>query len=191
MTKANYRPAEKSDCRTVAQLASISSDGVADYIWTQMAEPGQDILDVGEARYRREGVPMSFQNSTLVEVEGQIAGMLLAFPMHIEPDAEPETDPVLAPYSALEEDNSYYIMGVALFPQYRGSGIGSELMAMAESDARDKGFDKLSLVVFEQNSGAHALYLRLGYKERMRASVVPHPLIHFIGEAILMVKTLA
>jgi hypothetical protein len=43
--------------------------------------------------------------------------MLVAFPMAVDKNAEPEDDPVLASYSKLEEDNSYYICGVAIFPQ--------------------------------------------------------------------------
>jgi hypothetical protein len=31
------RPARKEDCAAIAALYSISSDGVADYIWTRLA----------------------------------------------------------------------------------------------------------------------------------------------------------
>jgi hypothetical protein len=43
-------------------------------------------------------------------------------------------------------------------------------------------------MVFEQNSGAKRLYDRGGYREVSRAPVNPHPLIHYTGDAILMVK---
>ncbi|MFQ5551552.1 MAG: GNAT family N-acetyltransferase, partial [Gemmatimonadales bacterium] len=101
---------------------------------------------------------------------------------------EEESNPVLAPYSKLEEDDSYYICGMALFPEHRGRGIGSRLLALAEEHARDKGFDKLSLLVFEQNTGAKRLYDRADYREVGRAPVYPHPLIHYTGDALLMVK---
>ncbi len=183
------RPATKTDCETIAALYSISSDGVADYIWQKLAEPGQDILAVGRARYEREGTAFSYQNCTVVETDGAVIGMLVAFPMHVDPAAE-EDDPVLAPYSRLEEDDSYYICGVALFEPYRGQGIGGELMRLAEAQARDRGFGKTSLIVFEQNAGAKRLYDRIGYTEVAREPVCPHPLIHFTGDAVLMVKRL-
>jgi len=184
------RPARKEDCRTIAALYSISSDGVADYIWTQLAEPGEDILAVGQRRYEREGTLFSYENCTIIEIDGRIAGMLVAFPMHVDPSGE-ETDPVLAPYSRLEEDNSYYICGMALFPEHRGGGIGTRLLALGEEDARASGLQKTSLIVFEQNAGAKRLYDRSGYKEVKREAVYPHPLIHHTGDAILMVKGLA
>lgn len=188
MQGTTFRPAAKADSRTIARLYSISSDGVADYIWTRLAEPGQDILDVGQARYEREGTPFSYRSCTIAEVEGEIAGMLVAFPMWVDANAPPEEDPVLAPYSRLEEDASYYVCGVALFPAFRGQGIGSRFMSLAEDAARDEDLAKLSLIVFEQNTGAKKLYDRLGYREVARAAVVPHPLIHYTGDALLMVK---
>jgi ribosomal protein S18 acetylase RimI-like enzyme len=186
----NFRPARKDDCATIAALYSISSDGVADYVWTKLAAPGEDILTVGRRRYEREDSAFSYRNCTIVETEENIIGMLVAFPMHVDPSHE-ERDPVLAPYSKLEEDNSYYICGMALFPQHRGRGIGTRLLALAEEHARDKGFRKLSLIVFEQNSGAKQLYERAGYGEAAREAVYPHPLIHYTGDAILMVKEIA
>jgi len=188
MNGVTFRAAAKTDSRTIARLYSISSDGVADYIWTRLAEPGQDILDVGQARYEREGTPFSYRSCTIAEVAGEIAGMLVAFPMWVDANAPPEEDPVLAPYSRLEEDASYYVCGVALFPAFRGQGIGSHFMSLAEDAAREEDLAKLSLIVFEQNTGAKELYDRLGYHEVARAAVVPHPLIHYTGDALLMVK---
>jgi ribosomal protein S18 acetylase RimI-like enzyme len=189
VSEITIRPARREDARTIAALYRISSDGVADYIWTLLAEPGEDLLEVGQRRYAREGTPFSYENCTIVETDGEIAGMLVAFPMHVDPD-EVETDPVLAPYSALEEDDSYYVCGVALFPPHRGLGLGTRLMALAEEQADARGLSKLSLIVFEANDGAKRLYERLGYRETARARIVPHPLIHYTGDALLMVKTL-
>lgn len=169
--KIQFQPAQKSDCRTIASLYSISSDGVADYIWKKLAQPGEDLLDVGQRRYERENSLFSYQNCTLATLGENIAGMLVAFPMFVDETAEPEEDPVLAPYSKLEENNSYYICGVAVFPEYRNRGIGTQLMKLAETHAVTKGLDKLSLIVFEQNVGAKRLYDRLGYREIAREPI--------------------
>lgn len=187
VNQERFRPARKEDCATIAALYSISSDGVADYIWTKLAEPGEDILTIGRRRYEREESAFSYRNCTVIENEGVVIGMLVAFPMHIDP-SEKESDPVLAPYSKLEEDDSYYICGMALFPEHRGRGLGTRFLALAEEHARDRGFRKISLIVFEQNFGAKRLYDRTGYREVGREAVYPHPLIHYRGDAILMVK---
>lgn len=190
MAEVIFRPARKDECRTIAELYAISSDGVAQYMWSTLAEPGEDLLDVGARRYAREGTPFSYENCTMAEVDGAVVGMLVAFPMRVDPDAEPSGDAVMAPYEKLEEDDSYYVCGIAFFDAHRGQGYGRKLMALAEEQARARGLPKLSLIVFEQNEGAARLYRRLGYREVMRAAIVPHPLIHFTGDAMLMVKAL-
>ena len=184
------RAAVKADCRRIAELYRISSDGVADYIWTRLAAPGEDLLEVGCRRYAREGTPFSYENCRLVEANGTVIGMLVAFPVTVEPGTV-ETDPVLVPYSLLEEDQSYYICGMAIEAGFRGRGIGTRLLADAERTSRALGLRKLSLIVFEQNAGAKRLYERWGFVERRRQPVVPHPLIHYTGDALLMVKALA
>lgn len=182
-----FRPARKEDCPAIAALYSISSDGVADYIWSRLAQPGEDPLAVGARRYAREDTAFSYLNCTVIEHDDRVIGMLVAFPMHVDP-AETESDPVLAPYSKLEVDDSYYICGMAIIPEYRGRGLGTRLLGLAEEQAGNKGFDKLSLIVFEQNTGARKLYYRHGYGEAGREAVFPHPLIHYTGDAVLMVK---
>ena len=187
--RLEFRPARKEDCRTIAMLFSLSSDGVSDYIWSQMTGEGGDIIDIGQKRYENEDSVFSYKSCMIAEVNGEIAGMLIAFPMFVDPEKNySDTDPVLVPYEKLEEDNSYYICGVALFERFRGKGIGTEFMNIAEEKAKESGFGKLSLIVFEQNEGAKTLYERLGYAEVAREPVVPHPLIHYTGDAILMVK---
>jgi ribosomal protein S18 acetylase RimI-like enzyme len=152
MQRAQYsiRPAHKSEARRIAELYKISSDGVADYIWTKLAQPGEDILDVGRRRYEREGTPFSYENCKMVDLQGSVVGMLVAFPMEVDEEYE-ETDPILVPYSVLEEDQSYYICGMAVDEEHRGRGIGAGLLDEAERTCRQLGFEKLSLIVFEQN----------------------------------------
>lgn len=174
----------------MAELYRISSGGVADYIWTKLAEPGEDIFDVGRRRYEREGIPFSYENCKVVESAGSVVGMLVAFPMMVDEEYE-EMDPILVPYSVLEEDQSYYVCGMAVGAEHRRRGIGTRLITEAEKTCRKLGFRKLSLIVFEQNSDARQLYGRSGYVEKRRYPVVPHPLIHYTGDALLMVKYLA
>ncbi len=183
------RDAIASDSRDIARLYQISSDGVADYIWSKLAEPGESPLEVGSRRYQRTSTEFSFENCTIVEENSETIAMLQAFPMIVDEDYV-ETDPVLKPYSELELDDSYYVSGVAVFESFRGRGIGARLMDLAEQHCAQLGLDSISLIVFEQNTGAKRLYDRLGYTESDRRQVVAHPLIHHTGDAILMSKSI-
>lgn len=185
-----FRAAKREDCRQIAELYRLSSDGVADYLWTKLAMPGEGILDVGERCYERKDSVYSYKNCSIVEVGGDVAGMMVAFPIASGDAGEVDNDPVLGPYRRLQEDNSYYICGVALFPEYQGKGLGHQFMALAKQQAMLRQLNKLSLVVFENNTNAMHIYKDLGYKEIKREKIVEHPMINHTGYAILMVKTL-
>lgn len=197
------RGARKDDSATIAALFRISSDGLADYIWSKLDDgSGRSLVDIGRARYEREGVAFSYQNCLIAECRGQIAGMLHSFamdPPEESPAATPpppaapaEVDPVLAPYAELEDYGSLYISGVAVWPEYRDRGIGGRLMDAAEIRARQLGLPRLSLICFEANSRAMALYRRLGFVEIARRPLVPHPCLKYLsGDAVLMTRTLA
>jgi hypothetical protein len=45
------RPAATADCRRVAEPYRMSSDGMADDIWTRLAAAAEDLPDIGPARY--------------------------------------------------------------------------------------------------------------------------------------------
>ena len=196
--KPPFRWAQKEDCYRIAELFSMSSGGVADYVWSTLGIPDQTLLEIGEQRYAREGTEFSYQNCVVAEVDGDVAGMLVSFPIEegeaapAEPEAPASNEPdVLAPYGELEVPGSYYICGVALLPQYQSQGLGSRLCEIAKGLARERGNDELSLLVFEQNVGAVQLYERLGFKIIDRRPVVPHELIRYTGDVLLMTAPVA
>lgn len=189
---STLRAATRADCQDIAKLFLISSDGLAAYIWGQMdADPTLSLEDIGAQRYAREGVAFSYQNCLITEVAGRVVGMAHAFVMP-EGDGTVESDPILRPYAELEDPGSLYISGIALFPDYRGQGLGSRMLAACDAWARRAGAERLSLICFEGNRGALTLYQRNGYIERDRRAIVPHPTLHYDeGEALLLVKTLS
>jgi ribosomal protein S18 acetylase RimI-like enzyme len=80
---------------------------------------------------------------------------------------------------------------MAVDEEHRGRGLGSGFLEIARGLARDKGLGELSLIAFEQNPRAVALYERHGFAVIDRRPVVPHPLIHYTGEALLMTAPVA
>jgi len=167
----------------------IASDGIAEYIWSRVEAPGISLLEIGERRYAREGTAFSYRNCLVAEKDGAVIGMLHSFPMQGPDggDTESEIDPVLAPYSELEDYGSLYISGLAIFHEYRGLGIGTRLLEEARRRARTLGLGRLSLICFEKNAQALCLYQRLGFRELRRRAIVPHPFLHYReGDAILL-----
>lgn len=164
--------------------------------WQEQARKEQrDALDIAELLYQNPEGGYSYSNATIAELNEEIAGMILAYPVPPAAPRNPANRPgaddenVFAAYIFLEEPNSFYICGVALHPQHRGRGLGTQLMNLANAQAKEKGFSKLSLIALEQNSAAVRLYERLGYTVIDRAPTVPHPLVPFVGDALLMTRS--
>jgi ribosomal protein S18 acetylase RimI-like enzyme len=189
---ARLRPAVQADCPDIARLFLIASDGLAAYIWSRMDMPGLSLEEIGALRYAREGVAFSFRNCLVAEHDDAVAGMLHAYPMTRPDTPQPEDDPILRPYGELEDYGSLYISGIALYPEHRGRGIGTQLLDAAAVRARSLGLPRLSLICFERNLRAMALYRRRGFAAIDRRPLVPHESLKYAdGDAVLMARGLA
>ena len=74
-TRARFRPATRADARDIALFYRMASEGVSDYVWSLLAEPGEDLLDVGARRYEREKTAFSYENCEIAELDGKVAGI--------------------------------------------------------------------------------------------------------------------
>jgi len=196
------RPARPDDCGDIARLFLISSDGLAEYIWSQAGADGASPLDTGRRRYAREGVDFSYQNCLVAEEDGHVIAMLHSFVMPPKAETDDEAaandndigeavDPVLQPYAELEDPGSLYVSGVAVTPEHRGRGLGRKLMEQARARAERLDLPRVSLICFEANETAMQLYRRLGYAEVDRRPVVPHASLHYSEvDAVLLVRGL-
>lgn len=188
MTLTTLRPATKADARLIASLFRISSEGVSDYIWQGLMEPGESLLDVGERRYARENTPFSYQNCMIAEVDGEPVGMMHAFKIETAATADEIAgmDPVLRPYAELEVAGSFYISGLAVLGPYRSRGLGKLMLATTNERARVASAAPVSLLCFADNTRARKLYEKRGFRVIDEREIVPHELIHATGKALLM-----
>lgn len=189
MTNVTLRWARREDSEHIARLFQISAGGVADYIWNLIDPSGRPLLEIGTERYARENAVFSYENCVMADIDGAVAGMMHVFQMRqpVEVDEE-DIDPVLRPYDELELPNTFYISGIAFYPEHRGQGIGSRLLDLASEIARDRKLDGVSLIAFAQNEAAVRLYLRKGYEIVDSRPVVAHEMINYTGDAVLMVR---
>ncbi len=196
--KPPFRWAKTEDCYRLAELAQMSSSGVIDYVWSTLNDPDLSLLEIGEQRFAREDTDLSYRNCVVAEIDDDVAGMLVSFvdansvTDYMKPPVSKTDEPdVLAPYRELEVPDSYHICEMALLPQYQSQGLGTRMFEIAKGLARERGCAELSLLVFEQNVGAVQLYERLGFKEIDRRPVVPHELIRYTGDVLLMTASVA
>lgn len=84
-----FRAADIGDCHAIAQLFTIASDGVSNYIWSQMQSdyPGVSLVEIGAKRYASEEGLFTYRNCVIAERDRHVAGMMLTFPIESSADA--------------------------------------------------------------------------------------------------------
>ena len=159
------RVASEADAKALADLVNFAGEGLPLYIWEGLAKDGQDPWDVGRARQMqrvREGqiVVVDFGDGAVASLTGYRIGS--------EPEPIADDFPALfRPLQELENKalDSWYVNVLACYPEYRGQGLGSRLLRLAEEIARDQALRRMSVIVADNNVGARRLYERSGYEQ--------------------------
>lgn len=188
----SIRPALERDCRDIARLFLIGSEGLAELIWTRERGAGESVIDVGARRCARRNVSFSYESCVLAEAEGRTVGLLHAYRMEATPrSADEKVEPVLRPFAALRHVGGLYLSALVVEPEYRGRGIATRLLGWARRRALDLALPRLSIVVLDQNEAAMRLYRRVGFTETDRAPLSPHPALPgWAGDALLLTKSI-
>jgi GNAT superfamily N-acetyltransferase len=194
--RPTFRPARKSDASDLAVLTDSAARGLVAWRWTTMRVPGQSILEVGRQRILGNAdSPTHFAKWTVAEIDGGVAGGLTGF-LVPPPDKTKDFSDLpeaFKPYLELEAlgAGTWIITVMAVFPEYRGRGLGAALLLEAENYARRSGARQMSLIVESDNDAAVRLYRRCGLREHARRPFVPFPGSTDEGDWWLMVKDIS
>jgi ribosomal protein S18 acetylase RimI-like enzyme len=164
-----FRPAVIEDADVLAELVNYAGEGLPLYLWTTLAEPGEDAWDVGRRRAAREDGSFSYRNAVVIERAGQCAGALIGYEIPDAPEPIPQDMPAMfVPLQELENlaPGTWYVNVLAVRPRFRRAGLGTELLEMAQRTAEALDKRGLSVIVSDANTGARRLYERCGYRER-------------------------
>jgi ribosomal protein S18 acetylase RimI-like enzyme len=188
------RPARKSDASEIALLVNIAVHGGIGHSWAAADEANgtYDPIEVGRLQMMDEEAEFGWRNATMAEVDGEVTGMLLGYR---KPDAfEPVPDKVAGFMRPIEELEAaaagrWFISMLGVHKNWRGKGVGSALLAVAEAKRAETAAKGLGLIVEDANEGARRLYGRAGYAVRDRRKMVKLPGSDASGEDwLLMVK---
>jgi ribosomal protein S18 acetylase RimI-like enzyme len=195
MTKLNapFRRATLADTVVLAELVQFASEGLALHLWTKLAGSSGDPWGIGRARVSSETGGVSYRNAIVAELAGQPVCGLISYALG--DSAEPILDDLPAVLVPLQElmnlaCGTWYVHMLAAYPQHRGSGRGSALMAEADGLAAHAGKAGLSLIVTDTNTGARRLYERHGYREAARCKMVKEHWQHPGTNWVLLTKGL-
>ncbi|WP_343082524.1 N-acetyltransferase [Ostreiculturibacter nitratireducens] len=188
--EAPMRLATSADAAELAELVNFAGEGLPLYIWNGLAEDGQDPWAVGRARQAekaREGqiVVVDFGNGAVASLTGYRIG---AEPVEIGEDFPT----LFRPLQELENRalQSWYVNVLACYPQFRGQGLGSRLLDLADQIAVAEGLNQMSVIVSSNNIGARRLYERKSYQEVATAPCAKEGWETETEKWVLLVKSL-
>ncbi|UPK00885.1 GNAT family N-acetyltransferase [Bradyrhizobium sp. 170] len=194
MVQPTFRRATPEDVGTLAEFVHFASEGFALYLWTQIAGPERDPWQIGRERLLRGTSDMSCRTAVIAEASGKPASGVIGYPLSDKPEpASSQIPEVLLPLHELRNKapDTWYVQALAAYPEYRGRGHGSALLAEAETLAASVGKRSLSLVVSDTNTGARKLYERCGYREAAHCKMVKEQWVHPGTNWVLLRKDLS
>jgi len=142
---------------------------------------GSGARNVLQNLFRQRRNLFSFEHSYFIEVDGIKASMLIGYDGQTQRGEEWRTGLLLIKYMKLgfftrilsllkalsvverAKNNEYYISNVAVYPEFRGKKLGTNLLLKTEEEAKSCGAEKITLHVGVDNEDAIRLYNRLGY----------------------------
>lgn len=173
------RPAQPEDAAEAAELILASTGRFGEMLFGGGDQRRAAAAIAGFFRYPDNR--FSYHLTRLAVIDGQTAGLLLAFPgAHLKRLTLPlgrQMWPVLGAARSLwmmlyslpiffnteTVAGEYYVAHLAVAAPFRRQGIGQRLLETAEQQAEAAGLKRCALTVALDNQPARNLYQRLGY----------------------------
>lgn len=175
------REATISDASAIAQaiaMAIADEQVLKDYC-------GEDYLFVLKEIASKENTQYSWQNCIIATINSEITGVIIGYNGAELKQLREGTFEILKEYiptlPEIEDETSegeYYLDAIAVFPKFRGQGIGKTLLEALENKAYNLGHKKLGLLVDFNNPNAEKLYTSVGYKRVNTVYFFNHKMWH-------------
>lgn len=168
------RRAERQDAAELAILVDISSHGLASWLWYGAVLNGsrQTAFEEGRSFMRSDTLRAAWTDASLALVDGEIAGMVIGYPIDPAIAREEAPHPVFEPILQLQKTvtGHWFIDSLGIYRHHRGKGLGKRLL---EYEIARGGPGPVSLITESNNEIALALYGSRRFAEAARRRAVP------------------
>lgn len=185
----NIRTAIPEDAHAAVPLLF---EAIGDITYILMGTDDVDqALEAMTAFFGQPANRLSYENCTVAEIDGRIAGAMLAYHgSRLDELDRPLLERIVSltgdrnisfPREAME--NEYYLDSIAVDPDFRGQGLGKQLMKAFEAEGAKRGYARLSLIVELGNDNAKGLYSAQGYRaDGHRLEIAGHLYEHMVKQ---------
>jgi ribosomal protein S18 acetylase RimI-like enzyme len=168
MSKVNYRMGQPEDAKAIAVLFDMANAGLASQTWEQEAQAGETWMDVAERAILEPQSELGYATTLVAEMDGNVIGMLICTQ---QPSELPFFDlSAIAenqrPFIVLRQKmpGAFLLRDMAVFPEYRGQRIATQLLDLAIGAAYFMNFETVFAIVHETNTKLLAHYDKRGMK---------------------------
>ena len=177
------RKGKPQDAQDFSRLVLLSAPTFFPYLF------GSDVRDVMKNLFQHARNYFSFEHSYFIEVNGEVAGMALIYNYEQKKGEKLRTSLLLIKYLKWDiftqlayllksEDivtqiveRDCYLSNIAVYPQFRGLGLGTKLLGVIQEEARKTGSRRVVLDAETDNKRAVKLYERLGYNIEQKSPI--------------------
>lgn len=179
------REARKEDAEQIVELFKIILTDMELPIMEKVAWEKLKPALVEAAQ--QDNYRQSYKNALVKEIDGQIAGFCFGYKGGLSDTVYAPLDTILdahdLPHFETFMDNEtfpgeWYIDSIVTHPDFRGQGIGKELMEGAYERARSVGMPVVGLNVDHDNPRAKALYEAQGFVKTGEITLAEHQYDH-------------
>jgi ribosomal protein S18 acetylase RimI-like enzyme len=185
------RPANSTDSPAIARACVLAGGGAFEFLFGGLRR-GADAETILAHLCAGAETPYAYRHFTIAETGGAVVGAVNAMSLRELEEADSATMSALRDHCGVPlfglaryttrrvrlllrmrgrhaDPNTLLLPNVAVFPEFESRGIGTELVSHVLRHAVQDGYKSVSLVVWESNARARALYARLGFQEIYKA----------------------
>jgi ribosomal protein S18 acetylase RimI-like enzyme len=174
--RTQFRRGQREDADLIVRLIDMSSQGGIGAHYRQLY--GEDIDWRHRARLEiaAGGDELGFQNAVFVMVGGEVAGgmVLNALRSTMVLTSPADSRAGLIERLIARMPGALFIRELAVFPMFRGRGIGRLMIEFAGETAAARNIETVTLTVNADNAPARALYDSAGFAEQASARIEDH-----------------
>ena len=178
----NIRKATINDATLIAKVVAMAIGEESAILYG-----GENYMNVFEEIALLENSQYSYRNAFVAEINGKAAGAVVAYDGAELYPLRKTTLEIIYKHTAKElqmadetDSSEFYLDSLAVLPEYRGRGIGAQLILAVKDRAFNEYNKNLGLLVDFENPDAERLYQSVGFERADVKDFLGHKMWHLV-----------
>ena len=178
----NIRKATKDDATLIAKVVAMAIGEESAVLYG-----GDNYMNVFEEIALLEDSQYSYRNAFVAEIDGNAVGVVVAYDGAELHPLRKSTLEIIYKHTVKElqiadetDASEFYLDSLAVLPEYRGRGVGAQLIHAVKEKAFNEYNKNLGLLVDFENPDAERLYKSVGFERADVKDFLGHKMWHLV-----------